>query len=124
VSHTKSIDIGTFSAGWAVQGGNIEVSIAGEADAAALGHLEEILAALHASACDRHVKEVVVDLRKLVFMSSSCLTKVIAWVNRVRVLDETDRYAIRLLSDQTLLWQKRSLHALQCFAAGVISLQT
>ena len=42
-----------------------------------------------------------------------------------RLLVMFDRqYRIRFLSNTEMLWQRRSLHALQCFASHLISVET
>jgi hypothetical protein len=41
----------------------------------------------------------------------------------VRDLDPSKQYAMRFLSKPELLWQKRSLHALRCFAVDLISIE-
>ncbi len=118
------VDVGTFSATQKLNGTTMQLVFTGEADAAALTLMETFLLGIHSLAQDNGVKEVALDLRKVSFMSSSCFTKMIGWVTRVREVPEPGRYRIRIQSSQSSLWQRRSLHALQCFATELITIES
>ncbi len=118
------VDVGTFTAKQSHEKDALHLLFTGEADTAALHVIESFLQGAHALAESRGAKEVVLDLRKVNFMSSSCFTKLIGWVTRVRDTPEESRYRIRIQSNQASLWQRRSLHALQCFATELITIES
>jgi hypothetical protein len=119
-----SIDIGTFSAKPNFDAGPVHVVCRGEGDVAALPELEQLVKAIHDMATSSNVKEVTLDVREVSFMNSSCFTKLIAWITRVREMTSESRYRIRIKSNQQVLWQRRSLHALQCFAVDLITIES
>jgi hypothetical protein len=118
------LDIGSFSSASVLDGTSLRLHLVGEADTVALEALDSLLRECHAQAGQVQAREVVLDLTKLGFMSSSCFTKLIAWVNRVRGLEADSRYHIRIRSNSEMLWQRKSLHALQCFATDLISIDS
>ncbi len=119
-----TIGIGTFTATPTVEGSAIRIVFKGEGDIAALAALEKLVKALHAEALSTKATEVSLDVRDVSFMNSSCFTKLIGWVTRVRELATESRYKIRIKSNQQVLWQRRSLHALQCFAVDLITIES
>ncbi len=119
-----SIDVGTFSSKFTKEGSTMLFVLAGEADAAAIAALEVLLKRLDTHAATGKPKDVVLDVRKVTFMNSSCFTVLVAWVERVRGLADDARFRIRLKSNNELLWQRRSLHALKCFAADIITIES
>jgi len=102
----------------------IRASLRGTADFAAIASLESVLAQIHEEAIRSPTHEVVVDLKQLEFMNSSCFKMFVTWISEVLDLDEGKQYRIRLVSDPGMHWQKRSLHSLQCFAVDLISIDT
>jgi hypothetical protein len=116
-------DLGTFSATPTRQGDVLELVCVGEGDADALEPLEEVLKQVHAEATRASTSAVILDVRQMTFMNSSCFTKLIGWVTKLRALPQEQRYRIRIRSNPQLLWQRRSLHALQCFAVELISIE-
>jgi hypothetical protein len=101
----------------------IELSLEGSADLRAQGRLGELLERVHARAEEAGASEVIVDLRRLEFMNSSCFKCFISWIEWIRELEESNRYGIRFLTDSAMLWQRRSLHALSRFATDLIRIQ-
>jgi anti-anti-sigma factor len=100
----------------------IVVTLDGTADLAAADALDAALVKVHDAAVAAALAEVVVDLRGVEFMNSSCLKAILTWVNDVQELDESRRYAVRFISDPRVHWQNRSLHSVKCFASDIISI--
>lgn len=100
----------------------IVLRLVGNADMRAIGSLHEALAGLHAEAQRPTVREVTVDFQSLEFMNSSCFKVFATWLLDVRGLAGPARYTIRFLSDPRQHWQRRSLHALRCFAFDLVTL--
>jgi len=118
-----SIDIGSFTATSVVEAEGVHVVLSGECDLAALDPLDALLRALHDELVERQAHEVSIDLRAVDFMNSSCLTKVIQWITRMRVLPLASQYRIRFKANPRAPWQKRSLEALRCLATERISIE-
>lgn len=102
----------------------LTVQLTGNADLAALDPLEKVLGRVHDEAQRAEVGEVAVDLRQLEFMNSSCFKNFVSWIGKVQELPTEKQYRIRFLSNAEMLWQRRSLHALQCFAVQLITVET
>ena len=100
------------------------VRFSGNADMNAIKPLAACLKQLHNEAVRLAVDEVVCDFGGLYFMNSSCFKAFVSWITAVDALDPGKRYRIRLLSNQQLHWQKRSLEALRCLADQVVTIET
>jgi len=110
-----------FSATALHEGTAINAWLKGNADYAALDALEMLLDRVHAEAARVGVAEVVIDLRQLEFMNSSCFKSFVSWINAIQEMDQDRHYKIRFLSNPKMHWQKRSLHSLRCFAVELIT---
>jgi hypothetical protein len=97
------------------------LALRGTADLRVSDELAEILQRVHAEALEKRLKEVDVNLYELEFMNSSCFKSFVSWVTMLQELPEERRYRVRFLSNPSVLWQRRSLHALSCFAPELIS---
>ena len=102
----------------------IAVRIAGTADLAARADLEDYMRRLHAEAVRVKATAVVVDLRELEFMNSSCLKVFVVWLAQLRDMEASAHYKVRIQSNPGLLWQRRSLAALSCFAVDLVTIET
>ena len=103
------------------EGAKISATLKGTADYAALDGLEKLLTRTHAETKRLGAREVVIDLRELEFMNSSCFKCFVSWISDVQELSEGQLYKVELLSNPQLHWQKRSLHSLRCFAIELIT---
>jgi len=112
-----------FRADASLDGNRIRARLLGNADMRAKDALEATLGKLHDEAMRLTVPEVVVDLHELEFMNSSCFKSFVAWISKVQELETEKKYMIRLLSKPELLWQRRSLHALRCFAVDLVTIE-
>jgi hypothetical protein len=123
-SEDLSVEMSTFTARVEDGGGPLRVVLAGQADIGALAHLDELLQHVHRRALELRAGEVFVDMTALEFMNSSCLAKMITWLNRVRDCEVATQYRIRLVASTDRLWQRRSLHALRCFAVDLVTIES
>jgi hypothetical protein len=112
-----------FSTDGGADGDGIIVRWKGSADLRAQEPLTLMLRSLHEEARRRGTRAVRVDLTELEFMNSSCFKNVLFWINQVQQLAPEEQYRIRFLSNPTLHWQKRSLRALQTFAAELVTVE-
>jgi anti-anti-sigma factor len=114
----------SFSASTQVDDGKLLTKLVGNADVGVKPALADFLTQVHEAAKSRAVSEVVVDLRDVEFMNSACLKTIVTWIFVARELPETDRYQILLVSDPSVLWQRRSVQALSCVATELVKLQS
>jgi hypothetical protein len=96
--------------------------LCGTADLRVTDSVEAILNRVHQKALELAIAEVQVDLSELEFMNSSCFKSFVSWISEVSDLT-TGQYRIRFLSNPSILWQRRSLHALSCFAAELVTIE-
>jgi hypothetical protein len=94
----------------------------GTADLRVTDSVEAILNRVHQKALELSIPEVQMDLRELEFMNSSCFKSFVSWISEVSDLT-AGQYRIRFLSNPSILWQRRSLHALSCFAAELVTIE-
>jgi hypothetical protein len=121
VSEVASVTGGEFRGRATHEGTRFHLVLEGTADYAALDALEMLLDRTHAEALRLGVEQVVVDLRTLEFMNSSCFKCFLSWITAINELEVEARYRIELRSSALHHWQKRSLQALRCFAVELIS---
>jgi hypothetical protein len=117
------IDDAEFRARSMVEGRRLVLHFWGNADMRAKSPLDAFLAAADGKACAAAVEEVVVDLRELVFMNSSCLKALVTWLATVQERPAAERYLIRFLKEPAAHWQVRSLHALAAFAPDIVQIE-
>jgi hypothetical protein len=104
--------------------GIVRIVLTGSADSfEAKSDLETTMQRLHDEALRVATSKVVVDLRGLSFMNSSCFKVFVSWLASVRALDESKQYKIHLVSSPAVSWQKRSLNALSCFAVNLVVIE-
>ena len=96
--------------------------LSGTADLRVTDSVEAILTRVHQKALELSIPEVQMDLRELEFMNSSCFKSFVSWISEVSDLT-AGQYRIRFLSNPSILWQRRSLHALSCFAAELVTIE-
>ncbi len=107
-----------------LDGDVIHLALRGNADLKVRRQLGEMLGQIHLEACRLGVSRVVVDMRDLQFMSSSCLSCFVTWLGELCELPRSQRIKVRFLSNPDILWQRRSLHALRSFALTIVSIES
>ena len=118
----------------AVAGPRILVRLAGSADLNLKARLDRFITDVHALAVGNKSEDVLVDLRSLDFLSSSCLSSFVTWVARLdeknrdrddktQAKEDQHRYRIVLRANLSQRWQRRSLPALVSFGAGYVTLE-
>jgi hypothetical protein len=122
VSEVVSVSGDDFSGSATHEASTITAWLKGNADYAALDALEMLLTRVHAEATRLKVTEVVIDLRGLEFMNSSCFKSFVSWVTDIQDMPDDRRYKVQFLSNPNYHWQKRSLHSLRCFAVELITI--
>jgi hypothetical protein len=112
-----------FSAIAAVVGLQIHVTFSGTADLTVKPELDRFLEDLHVEAIRQKTNEILVDVKRLEFMSSSCLKSLVWWIGTVQERFGGVHYHIVFITSPTVYWQRRSLNALACLASDIISIQ-
>ena len=96
----------------------------GVAELPAVTPLASLLKSLHSAAIESHVKHVVADFRALEFMNSACFKNVVTWITDIQDQPSDRQYRLVILSNEALMWQRRSMHALKAFATELIDVDT
>jgi hypothetical protein len=96
----------------------------GSADTRSMTSLGTIVSRAASEARRPGVREVLVDLRDLEFMNSSCFKHFVTWICDFQDAPPPSGPHFRFRSDPKRLWQRRSLHALSGLAAGLVSIET
>ncbi len=112
--------LGELRAAATASEGAVRVELSGTADLAAQGGLDRLLGRLHGELVQMRAREITIDLTRLEFMNSSCFKAFVTWIDRVSSAAESERYRIAFVANPAFHWQKRSLHALECFAPELI----
>jgi hypothetical protein len=106
-----------------MEGSAVRVVFSGSAESSAKEALDSLLRSLHAEALRNGAREVVLDVRDLEFMNSSCFKSFVFWLREAQEVEASKQYKIRMLSDDAKHWQRRSLAALACFAADLVRIE-
>ena len=104
-------------------GRSVVVTFAGVAELNVVDPLSSLLRALHERARALAVEQVVVDFSKLEFLNAACLRSFISWINQLQELPADQQYRIQFVASPDQPWQRRSVHALKCFATELISIE-
>ena len=104
-----------------VDEGVLTLRLTGTADLRVATDLAALLREIHQQARSTGVHEVSVDMTELEFMNSSCFKGVATWISMLQRAETGSSYRIRFLSNRSILWQRRSLHALSCLAPELVS---
>jgi len=118
----RPIDVPEFTARVDQANGGLKMEMVGNADLNVTAMLDRLVEEIHREACRLGVREVVVDLRALEFMNSSCLKSLVWWISSVHELAAAHQYHITFVSSPLMYWQRRSLSALAGLATELVSI--
>jgi anti-anti-sigma factor len=122
-SWVESVSENDFAAQASANKHAMLVSLTGTADVTVRTQLDRFLREVHKEAQRRLPEEVMVDVRQLEFMNSSCLKCFVWWISTVNEQPGDGRYRIVFVSSPSVYWQRRSLNALACLANDIVSIQ-
>lgn len=100
-----------------------ELKLVGSADAGTATELARLVSEIHSAMSDRGIREVIVDLRTLEFMSAGSFNALVTWLGLVNELPPEQRYRMRFRSSSNIMWQRRSLRTLSYFATDIIVIE-
>ncbi|MBX3225823.1 MAG: hypothetical protein KIT84_30400 [Labilithrix sp.] len=106
------------------EGTSLRVRMEGEASYDVLDALGRVLDATHDEAIRLAVKDVVMDVTKLEFLSSSGVKQFVMWLRKASEAAPDAGYHVRFVSSPRVPWQRRGLEALRCFAPDRVSVET
>jgi len=101
-------------------GAEPRLKLVGSAETMIASSLLVLTDRLHASMMKAIRREIVVDMRRLEFMSAAAFNAFVGWIALAGELPAEQRYRIRFLANPSVLWQKRSLGHLMSFAPDVV----
>jgi hypothetical protein len=119
----QPIEVPDFSAYVVRSGDGLKMNLTGNADLNVTATLDRFVDEIHREACRIGVREVVVDLRELEFMNSSCLKSFVWWIGCIQKLEPASQYKIRFLAVTSRYWQRRSLGALAGLAMDLVVIE-
>jgi hypothetical protein len=102
--------------------GAVSVALTGTGDLLAMPQLGSFLKQLHVEVTRLSVKLVVMDIRELYFLNSSCLKQFVTWLKSIRGAG-THGYQVQFISNANLRWQRRTLAALQALSDGAVTIR-
>jgi hypothetical protein len=120
----RPVDEPGFSAVAHLADGVVRLTMTGTADVRAIEPLARLMPVLHDEVLRVGGKEVIVDFLAVEFMNSSCFKALVSWISQLQGVGAAQQYKVRLLSNPEVHWQRRSLRALSCFAADLVSVET
>ncbi len=101
----------------------VELTLRGSADVDTAERLTVLVHELHAELVAGPLRQVVVDIAQLDFMSAASFNVLVSWVGLIQESDPAQRYQLRFRSSGRILWQRRSLKTLSCFATDLIEIE-
>jgi hypothetical protein len=113
-----------FSATAEARGAQVRLRLEGTADVRAVEPLAKLMPILHDEVVRIGGREVIVDFLAVEFMNSSCFKSFVTWISQLQALGPDQQYKVKLLSNPEVHWQRRSLRALSCFAADLVSVES
>lgn len=103
--------------------GEMTVTLTGSATVYQPEALRGYLQKVHAENVRLGARRVLVDLRALEFMNSAGFSTFIDWLVTLQEEPPEKQYKVVYRSNGSYLWQRRSLHALQCLAVDLVSIE-
>lgn len=101
----------------------VMLELRGNADLASSRTLNTLIEQLHTALVANSSREVVVDMVGLEFMNASSFNVFVAWLALVQELPPERRYHMKFRSSDRILWQRRSLRTLSCFATDLVEIE-
>jgi hypothetical protein len=118
-----AVSTAEFAAEAAWEGSTLLLVFRGNADMDARPQLAAFLVEAHREAQRLGAQRAIVDFQQLEFMNSSCFKEFIAWFGDLVDLPPEKQYRVHFRSKGAMLWQRRSLHALRCFAIDLVTVE-
>jgi hypothetical protein len=105
-----------------MQGRALHIEFSGMADLSATATLPLFFNLVHREVQRQKIPEVVVNMRDLTFLNSSCLKALVKWIDAIDSCEDAFRYRLRFVSNPRHGWQRRSLETLKSMSDGSVSI--
>ena len=119
----RAIKADSFSADLELRASSLVVLLRGNADMSVHDTFKSFLDEVQQAARKAKATEAVFDVGELYFMSSSCLSLVLRFLNAIVELRPSERFTVRFRSNHNLRWQAKSLAALQSYAPDIVVIE-
>ncbi len=103
--------------------GGVRIMMSGNADMDVVPLLGPYLSQVHEHLCSGGARSVVVDIRDLYFLNSSCFKAIINWIASIDTLEPSQKYDVKFVTNSRLNWQKRNLRSILDFAPTIVAVQ-
>ena len=104
-----------------IEGNDLIIALSGTADLDVRTDLASWLKMVHDEVLRLKLSRVVVDIRKLEFMSSLCLNSFVGWLATIMEQPAAQQYRVHFKWSREMFWQRKSLNALRRFAFMLVS---
>ena len=104
-----------------IEGNDLIIALSGTADLDVRTDLASWLKMVHDEVLRLKLTRVVVDIRKLEFMSSLCLNSFVGWLATIMEQPPAQQYRVHFKWSREMFWQRKSLNALRRFALMLVS---
>jgi len=102
--------------------GSLQIAVTGNGDMSTVEALSRYLRQVHTVVVELALAEVRFDFRDLYFLNSSCLKEFVTWICGA-VESSPKSFKVRFVTNPKLLWQRRSLEALQRLAPNTVQIE-
>ena len=106
-----------------MHGRSLHIEFSGMADLSATATLPLFFNLVHREIQRQAIREVVVSMRDLSFLNSSCLKAFVKWIDAIDSCEDAFRYKLRFISNPKHGWQRRSLETLKSMSDGSVSIE-
>jgi hypothetical protein len=103
-----------------MQGRSLHIEFSGMADLSATATLPLFFNLVHREVQRQGVHDVVVGMKDLTFMNSSCLKAFVKWIDAIDSCEDAFRYRLRFVCNPKHGWQRRSLETLKSMSDGSV----
>jgi hypothetical protein len=104
-----------------IEGSDLIIALNGTADLDVRTDLASWLRMVHEEVLRLKINRVVVDIRKLEFMSSLCLNAFVGWLATIMEQSPAQQYRVHFKWSRDMFWQRKSLNALRRFALMLVT---
>lgn len=104
-----------------IEGSDLIIALSGTADLDVRSELALWLKTVHDEMLRLKLSRVIVDIRRLEFMSSLCLNAFVGWLATIMDLSPTQQYRVHFKWSREMFWQRKSLNALRRFAMMLVT---
>ena len=76
---------------------------------------------VHTHITSKKIKEIIIDIKNLVFLNSSGIKEFVSWILKVEVLPKEKLYKLGFVGNKNKIWQQFSLETLKLLSPEIIN---